>query len=75
MAHKLQTSYSSWEVEERLLKDLHESTIVLQLFNWLIRSLSDLGSSFACLRGFASSGSLEFNFDILLNVISGFFPF
>ena len=31
--------------------------------------------SFACLRGFISSGSLEFNFDISLNIRSSFFRF
>ena len=36
---------------------------------------SDLGSSFACLRSFTSSGSLEFNFDISFNITSSFFPF
>ena len=36
---------------------------------------SDLGSSFPCLRGFIFSESLEFNFDISLNIISSFLPF
>ena len=36
---------------------------------------SDLGSSFASLRSFTSSGSLEFNFDISFNITSSFFPF
>ena len=36
---------------------------------------SNLGRSFACLRSFTSSGSLEFNFYIPFNIISSFFPF
>ena len=36
---------------------------------------SDLGRSFACLRSFTSSRSLEFNFYIPFNIISSFFPF
>ena len=38
---------------------------------------SDLGSSFACLQSFTSSGSLKFYFDIFFkfNIISSFFPF
>ena len=53
-------------------------SIVLQWFNWLMsltECSSDLGSSFPCLRGFIFSESLEFNFDISLNIISSFLPF